>query len=124
MSEKKYIGNGFKGKFENQISQFINVNQLEEALNLPPNSFKNLIALHNYDKATNTFKTPALVVNEYNGQKNLQIKIETQSTKKGGISVSLNEYVPEEKPVVKETVKAEPVQEAEALPEVEDDLPF
>ncbi len=100
MADKKYIGNAYKGNFENNYRINITIAQLETALELPKNSLKNLIASVNYDKATDKFKNDALFVNKFtskegNEVKELTLKIEISQRRDGKLSVALNEFVPD-----------------------------
>lgn len=122
MSEKKYIGSGFKGNFEGQNIE-ISIPQLAKALGLEVNKLKSVFSeLYKDGK----FTTPALYVKTYKNREGIEVKdltlrIQTAAKKDypNAITVALNEWVKEEKPQQQPTA---PV--ANELAPQSDDLPF
>jgi hypothetical protein len=129
-----FIGNAFDTQYGTKVN--IVIWQLEQALGMPKDSLKKVIAQHCYDKASETFTTPALYVNKFKTKDNkdvsqLTLKIEVFKAKAETGNkrlIKIDEFVPDpsKKTESKPNYKAEPVQEAEVIPEEEktDDLPF
>ena len=83
-SKNEFIGNGFESQYGVRMN--LKIWQLEQALNIPKDELKTLIAKYNYNKDSKAFSMPALFVNEYTTkdgktQKELTLKISTGKAK-------------------------------------------
>ena len=130
MSEKKYIGGGFVGNFENSANIEISIPQLAKALGIDEKKFKALF-LECYDAKLAAFNTPALYVKKFTTKTGIQVKeltLKIQSNAKMGdvkqLSVTLNEFVSQAKTVPAQNVKVAEIEEAFPAANDDDDLPF